>query len=585
MDDIPAVCNVKVQSQTATQDENPDAAAPPSGVAASSSSPLPTPETNSSGPQRYIYTQTDMEHFKHSSARKELLSFVSAMGKGLTSKENTVDNQTSSSTPSTSPFSTTTPHCYNPNQPLQHLSPALASLHGSLTCMSTTWMDGNHSDGLPPDRKVKARFGNPVFRTWHERLVNRSYGIVNCLMDCRVSYNNVCVGESGNTGGDGTSKEYILKECFEKGYEAASSEGSSKLQAINNINTSPKEEEIIAELRAYLHDSFGHPIRIDYGTGHESSFIVFLLSLCKIGCFSWGSSTSADSGGIAQSKCSPSPQSISLASLSLFHAYLNVTRGLQRDYMLEPAGSHGVWGLDDYHCVPFYLGACQMMAREQWQQERQKQTQKKKQQLKVEKEESEGDLIPTNPYLPDAALPSSTTPMPLDTHNDILEHWNPSIIHTKQTLEAHRQTYLYFSCIHFIQKIKPNVPFFESSPMLNDISSIGSWSKVASGLLRLYEGEVLDKMPVVQHFVFGKIFAANWTPSRKAPLEAPKWTFINGPGGDECIAPWAISGNNAVRVGGAVGSAGLQRQRSSSNGSSASGDPRGMAPTRAPWAT
>ena len=121
--------------------------------------------------------------------------------------------------------------------------------------------------------------------------------------------------------------------------------------------------------------------------------------------------------------------------------------------------------------------------------------------------------------------------------------------------------------------------------MLNDISSIGSWSKVASGLLRLYEGEVLDKMPVVQHFVFGKIIAANWTPSRKAPLEAPKWTFINGPGGDECIAPWAISGNNAVGVGGAVGSAGLQRQRSSSNGSSASGDPRGMAPTRAPWAT
>jgi len=42
--------------------------------------------------------------------------------------------------------------------------------------------------------------------------------------------------------------------------------------------------------------------------------------------------------------------------------------------------------------------------------------------------------------------------------------------------------------------------------MLNDISSIESWSKVSSGLLRLFEGEVLGKLPVVQHFVFGELF-------------------------------------------------------------------------------
>ena len=42
--------------------------------------------------------------------------------------------------------------------------------------------------------------------------------------------------------------------------------------------------------------------------------------------------------------------------------------------------------------------------------------------------------------------------------------------------------------------------------MLNDISSIETWSKVSSGLLRLFEGEVLGKLPVVQHFVFGELF-------------------------------------------------------------------------------
>jgi serine/threonine-protein phosphatase 2A activator len=38
---------------------------------------------------------------------------------------------------------------------------------------------------------------------------------------------------------------------------------------------------------------------------------------------------------------------------------------------------------------------------------------------------------------------------------------------------------MYFGCIDFIKSVKKGVAFGESSPMLNDISGVPNWDKVA----------------------------------------------------------------------------------------------------------
>lgn len=123
-------------------------------------------------------------------------------------------------------------------------------------------------------------------------------------------------------------------------------------------------------------------------------------------------------------------------------------RKLQLTYMLEPAGSHGVWGLDDYHFLPFVFGASQ-----------------------------------------------------LKDHEYIL----PKSIHVDRIIKEESEKYMYLDCIRFIKEVKQGCLFAESSPMLNDISNVISWSKVCTGMIKMYQGEVLWKHPVIKHLRFGSV--------------------------------------------------------------------------------
>ena len=101
-----------------------------------------------------------------------------------------------------------------------------------------------------------------------------------------------------------------------------------------------EKAEYAEELGAYLECSFGNEIRLDYGTGHESFAVIFLCCLSKLGIVH--------------------TSDFKALILCSFVEYMKTVRKLQTIYMLEPAGSHGVWGLDDYQCLVFVWGAAQL---------------------------------------------------------------------------------------------------------------------------------------------------------------------------------------------------------------------------------
>lgn len=81
----------------------------------------------------------------------------------------------------------------------------------------------------------------------------------------------------------------------------------------------------------------------------------------------------------------------------------------------------------------------------------------------------------------------------------------PKSIHNKEIIDEFSKDYMYLACIQFINNIKTSATLRWHSPMLDDISACKLWSKVNQGMIKMYKADVLAKLPIMQHFMFGSL--------------------------------------------------------------------------------
>jgi serine/threonine-protein phosphatase 2A activator len=211
---------------------------------------------------------------------------------------------------------------------------------------------------------------------------------------------------------------------------------------IKNILFEEREENVedVSILFSYLNNSFGNPARLDYGTGHELTFFCLVVILHKFSLLE------------------------EEAILGVMEMYFAIVRMLILKYKLEPAGSHGTWGIDDYQLLPFLFGSSQVC-------------------------EQGGGL----------------------SFEDLFREENQWLCYSKSLRFVHAHKRGPKGNIDITERVQAYremavdpKEFSDHSPMVYSLRAL-PWHKINRGMIRMYESEVLSKFVVIQHFVSSRV--------------------------------------------------------------------------------
>lgn len=213
---------------------------------------------------------------------------------------------------------------------------------------------------------------------------------------------------------------------------------------------------------------------MDYGTGHESSFGLFLLCLALIRFFPLAASKTSSPKATQANLTSAQDPSVSSQInierdlvLTVFLRYLRLCWRLQDVYRLEPAGSQGVWGLDDSSFLGYIWGSGQLRGL-------------------FNSYSMFRSALYSHPILHNVLLF-----MKLYVAADQSEIPPSAIL--ESPLPA---TNLYFLSISRIREVKHG-PFHEHSSQLHSIAvGVPNWAKVNKGLFLMYEVSFVLSYPL-----------------------------------------------------------------------------------------
>jgi len=272
----------------------------------------------------------------------------------------------------------------------------------------------------------------------------------------------------------------------------------SEAQTLHSHLVTEYHKPIEAELLHHFKTSFGSFGRLDYGTGHELSFLAYLsiLHLTRI-------LTTKD---------------LLLTGLVVYQKYFNLCRRLHRVYNLEPAGSKGVYGLDDYFHVVYIFGSAQLLNHPTIRPSRiiDEKFVTKINDLKQSGEWSMGQELRASSveFLAQEGLSRSLF---FETIQNTISLKSQPSGGTKQS--------------------GADGSFLDHSPILVNLAThVKGWPKIYSGLIKMMKGEIFSKLPVMQHFwIAGQSAVLPWklpsqlppaSPSRHLPVDQPDPDYL-----------------------------------------------------------